>query len=253
MVFKFHCVAKISVILVLFTIWLINFALPSLKEYQAEQIIVTTAEEKMNDILAPAVTVCAQDPGIEVEDLHKALQKYCANETDIRRCLDDATSSFSATILDARKGYTPDGQSLMDPSMWIPDITLPSAGKCYTLNTSMTLEEDFVTGTLRIDLKKDINYGIFIHDINYFGNSQNPYGIPVNFMVINPGGGGNKIYKMRTAKRKNIKNCNSDPYYKFTTCVRSSLSKTAGCRLPWDQWTNQAVAVCTTMEQFRYN
>ena len=28
----------------------------------------------------------------------------------------------------------------------------------------MTLEEDFVTGTLRIDLKKDMNYAIFIHD-----------------------------------------------------------------------------------------
>ena len=133
MVFKFRCAAKISVILVLFTIWLINFALPSLKEYQAEQIIVTTAEEKINDILAPAVTVCAQDPGIEVEDLHNALQKYCINETDIRRCLNNATFTLSATILDAKKGYTPDGPSLMDPSMWIPNITLHSAGKFQTL------------------------------------------------------------------------------------------------------------------------
>ena len=196
MVFKFQCAAKISVILVLFTIWLINFALPSLKEYQAEQIIVTTAEEKMNDILAPAVTVCAQDPGIEVEDLHNALQKYCTNETDIRRCLDDATFTFSATILDAKKGYTPDGPSLMEPSMWIPDITLPSAGKCYTLNTSITIEKDFVTGTLRIVFKKDMNYGIFIHDINYFGNSQNPYGLPVNFMTVNPGEGWTRIYNL---------------------------------------------------------
>ena len=69
-----------------------------------------------------------------------------------------------------------DGPSLMDPSMWIPDITLPAAGKCYTLNTSLTLEEDFVTATLRIGWKKDLNYMIFIHDINYFANSQNPYG-----------------------------------------------------------------------------
>ena len=30
--------------------------------------------------------------------------------------------------------------------MWIPDITLPDAGKCYTLNTSMAIEEDFVMG-----------------------------------------------------------------------------------------------------------
>ena len=78
MVFKFQCAAKISVILVLFTLWFINFALPSLKDYQAEQIIVTAAEEKMNDISAPAVTVCAQDPGMEAKDYHQALQKYCA-------------------------------------------------------------------------------------------------------------------------------------------------------------------------------
>ena len=139
MVFKFHCVAKISVILVLFSLWLINFALPSLKEYQAEQIIVTTAEEKMNDILAPAVTVCAQDTSLLVDDYHQTFQKYCANETDIRRCIDAATFNFSSTILHATKGLPPYDSSLMDPSQWIPEVTLPAAGICYMLKTCQRL------------------------------------------------------------------------------------------------------------------
>ena len=251
MVFNFQCAAKISVIVVLFTLCFTYFTLPSLKEYQAQQIIVTTSEEKQDEIHAPAVTVCAQDPSLAIGDLHQAFLKYCANKTDIRRCIDAATFNFSSTVFNATRGFPPYDSSLMDPSQWIPEVTLPGTGKCYTLNTSQTLETNFMTGTLRLVLSKDLNYYIYIHDINYFVQNQNPYGVPINFKAISSGEGWTRIYKMRTVKRKNINNCNPDPSYKFTTCVRSSLSATAGCRLPWDPWTDQAVTVCTTMEQFR--
>ena len=251
MVLLFKKAAKISLMLILFLLCFIYFTLPSLKEYHAEQMIVATSEEKEDEILAPAVTVCAPDASLAIEDFHQAFPKYCANETDIRRCIDAATFNFSSTVLDATKGLPPYDSSLMDPSQWIPEVTLPGTGKCYTLNTSQTLEPNFMTGTLRLVLSKDLNYYFFVHDINYFVENQNPFGVPSYFKGISPGEGWTRIYKMRTVKRKNIKNCNSDPSYKFTTCVRSSLSKTAGCRLPWDQWTDQAVTVCTTMEQFR--
>ena len=253
MVLLFKKAAKISLIVVLFALCFIYFTLPSFNEYKAEQIIVTTSEEKIDEILTPAVTVCAQDSHLLLVDYENTFLKYCASEMDIRRCVDNATFNFSSTILNARKGFTLDGPNLIDPSLWIPEITLPSAGKCYTLNTSQTLEKDFMTGTLRLELSKDLKYYIFVHDINYFVQNQNPFGVPINFKTISPGEGWTKIYKMRTVKRKNIKNCNPDPSYKFTTCVRSSLSATAGCRLPWDPWTDQAVTVCTTMEQFRYS
>ena len=251
MVLLFKKVAKISLMFCLFIICLIYFTLPSVREYLEEQIIITTSEEKVDANLAPAVTVCAQNPGLSVIEYSNALHKYCANELDIRMCIDNATFTFHTTILNARKGYNPSGPSLMDPSLWIPEVNLPAIGKCFTLNTSMTLERDFLTGTLRIELFKDLKYYFYVHDIDYYTQNQNPYGIPLNFMSIQAGEPGTKIYKMRTVKRKNINNCNSAPSYKFTACVRSSLSKTAGCRLPWDRWTDQAAAVCTTREQFR--
>ena len=193
MVLIFKKAAKISLMLVLFVLCFTYFTLPSLNEYQAKQIIVTTSEEKVDEILAPAVTVCAQDPNLSVVDYDKIFLKYCANEKDIRRCMDDATINFSSNILNARKGYTPGGPKLMDPSLWIPEITLTASGKCYTLNTSQTVLEDFITGTIRIELNKNMIYNLFIHDINYFANNKNPYALPVNFLAINPGGGGNKV------------------------------------------------------------
>ena len=189
MVLLFKKAAKISLMVILFFLCFIYFTLPSLNEYKAEQIIVTTSEEKVDEILAPAVTVCAQDPRLLIVDYENTFLKYCASEMDIRRCVDNATLNFSSTILNARKGFTLDGPNLMDPFMWIPEITLPSAGKCYTLKTSQTLEKDFMTGTLRLVLSKDLNYYIYIHDINYFVQNQNPYGVPINFKAISSGEG----------------------------------------------------------------
>ena len=265
--FNFQCAAKISVTVVLFTLCFYYFTLPSLEEYEANQIIVTTSEETEGEILAPAVTVCAQDPCLKLEDYNEAFQTYCANETDIKKCIDSATFNFSSTILNAAKGFEPYNSSLMNPSEWIPEITLPAAGKCYTLSSSQTMEQNFMTGTIRLELRKDLNYFIYIHDVNYYVQNQNPIGIPTNFRALSPGEGWKRTFKMRTVKRKNINNCNPNPSYKFTACVRSRLSKTAGCRLPWDRWTDQSVvfarqsadyvgtdqpvAVCTTMEQFR--
>ena len=150
------------------------------------------------------------------------------------------------------KGLTPNAPSLMDPSLWVPDVTMPAAGKCFTLDVSdHTLERDFVTGTILVELSKDRDYHMYVHDINYYVMNQNPFGIPVNFRSFSPEEGWTRIYKMRTVKRTNIHNCHSDPLYHFSSCVKRSLSKAIGCRLPWDSLTDQDMAVCTSMDQFR--
>merc|ERR1712130_71783 len=45
--------------------------------------------------------------------------------------------------------------------------------------------------------------------------------------------------------------CEEDPGYIFSYCVRESLSKMVGCRLPWDKWSKEERNVCTNREQFR--
>ena len=43
--------------------------------------------------------------------------------------------------------------------------------------------------------------------------------------------------------------CNPSTDYSFTACVRNSMSKAVGCRLPWDDWTDASLPICSTIEQ----
>ena len=45
--------------------------------------------------------------------------------------------------------------------------------------------------------------------------------------------------------------CVEEPGYSFTTCVKESLSKKTGCRLPWDNLSDQNRQECTTVQQFQ--
>ena len=53
-------------------------------------------------------------------------------------------------------------------------------------------------------------------------------------------------------KRLNLdrRPCEEDPSYSFTVCIKEKLSEKLGCRLPWDKWSQQKRAVCTTEDQF---
>ena len=43
--------------------------------------------------------------------------------------------------------------------------------------------------------------------------------------------------------------CVSSADYSFTACLRNSLSRLVGCRLPWDQWTDPAIPECEETRQ----
>ena len=43
--------------------------------------------------------------------------------------------------------------------------------------------------------------------------------------------------------------CDSSADYSFTACLRNSLSRLVGCRLPWDQWTDPAIPECEETRQ----
>ena len=43
--------------------------------------------------------------------------------------------------------------------------------------------------------------------------------------------------------------CDSTAGYSFIACLRNSVSRMVGCRLPWDQWSNPAIPECWETRQ----
>ena len=44
--------------------------------------------------------------------------------------------------------------------------------------------------------------------------------------------------------------CQQDPLYSFTACIRNSLARRVGCRLPWDPWAVSTLhPACTRVDQ----
>ena len=43
--------------------------------------------------------------------------------------------------------------------------------------------------------------------------------------------------------------CDSSAGYSFTACLRNSVSRMVGCRLPWDPWTDPAIPECWETRQ----
>ena len=231
MAFKFYktFAAKLSLQLSLFTVCLFVFGFPSIEKYKAEETIVTTKEEKKDEILAPAVTICAINKNNlngfktvnHVSNFGDILQAFCSESTNMKSCIDGQTYNLSETVMNATKGISSEAKNLIGPHLWISDFSGTYFGQCFTLNTSISMDLQAITGTLRISLAKDLNYNIFVHDLNYFLINVNPYGIPNNYRIVS-GDQKSAYYKMRTVRKENIRDCNDDISYSFTSCVKRS-------------------------------
>ena len=45
--------------------------------------------------------------------------------------------------------------------------------------------------------------------------------------------------------------CKEDREYDFRQCVRNSLAKKIGCKLPWDRWSLEEFEVCSKVKEIR--
>ena len=144
--------------------------------------------------------------------------------------------------------------SLMDPRFWIPDFTWTKNGICYTLNYSSNIGDTYARDNMRF-FPKDPNKHqvIYIHDPNFFALSINPGALSMTRTKVM-----NTTYTLRRISRVKHKlinrpenTCEDSTNYDFLACIKNSFSKSVGCRLPWDRWSDQERTECTTMEQFR--
>ena len=246
MVFNPRLLVKCLFQVILLVLLLKYFGFSSWERYQDEKTVFTTAENDLGKIPAPTVTVCAYNPksqlGYKDNSLHKMnfptseiVGEICKGlqGEDIVRCLEEKTYNFSTLVKQATKGpYSSTPQFLNDTTYWHPEFSYSPSGLCYQLETNMTLGTDITTDILYILMSNDnlTNYGVFIHDTNFFFQTANPL-TPFTLITVHK----TMLINFHLVQHNNLdlasKPCNPDPLYSFTRCIKNTISREVGCRL----------------------
>ena len=256
---NFGCRSKLLVEVCLFLIFLYFFGVPSVSRYLSREVMTVSHRSHPGKVPLPTVTVVAANsshggwkqglqPG---EDL---MGKVCGQEKDIGACIVGKTHSLAETV-HAMLGFTLK-ESLMAPELWRDDFMVPWYGRTHTLVYPHRKGKDWRTDS--IDLHVNTSDGLtrmtFIHDPHYFLFSDNPLALPNNMQMLAPRPG--RLYcsiVLREHRKLNTPSspCMEEHDYSFTTCVKEDLSRTVGCRLPWDCLSDQRRTECTTLEQYQ--
>jgi hypothetical protein len=117
-------------------------------------------------------------------------------------------------------------------------------GLCHTL----VYEEAIAFAPLIISLEEAQDFKIMIHDPSYNIMRFNSHLIP-SLWLNNPRGISYFLVATDHVKMNRLESpCQEDLTYNFTVCVKTSLARTIGCRLPWDPVLASA-AVCNSTQQ----
>ena len=256
--------------IILFVLFLVFFGVPSIEKFLEKQTIVISSEEETNGIEAPAITfVALKRQGVAIgwklvdespTYYSFAMVQHCQakNFTDMQSCQKNDTFGRNDFLTSAKLGfYKEHSRSLLnESSMWTEDMTVTYYGRHFTLNPSMKITKA-PNHSLIFEVDSSFDYSIWLHDENYFIVNQNPYGLPSKLWIIT----GNELsgvhgfyHEITLTKHKKLnldrRPCEEDPSYSFTSCTKEKLSEQVGCRLPWDNWVKQDLAICTTVQEF---
>ena len=241
----------------------IFFGLPQLQRFLEKNVMVITTKRNTGGIEAPAVTIVISkhDDSLgsgwknisNLATLNDIIQHQCDNE-NISDCITHNTYSLKGVIQDALIGFT-NHQFIMDPSFWIEDFTTTVNGRSYTLNISRKIGLDDSIDQLFFIMKYDFKYEIYIHDKKYFVLNSNPFGPPTIYRRFIANSTLNYYYRLAMIEHRKLNlqtsPCEEDSDYNFNACIKKSLSRMFGCRLPWDQWTDPTTKECSSVNQFR--
>ena len=145
---------------------------------------------------------------------------------------------------------------LEQDGLWREDYTTSWYGRTFTLDIQRKIGPVYELDQLFFVLGWDLDFRIFIHDPAYFVVNTNPIGLPSLKFQISPNESKNHYYQITLTEMEEIDHpddpCEVDPNYNYQACVKESVSKKVGCRLPWDTWTSKAFLKCRSLDQYRY-
>ena len=147
-------------------------------------------------------------------------------------------------------------KSLLDPKFWIKDFTWTRDGFCYTLNSTIRVDNDYEKGAIVFFAKDvDMHQIIYIHDPDFFVINDNPMALPKTRIKVMAN---SSQYQRIILVEHSLLNhqkipCEPRRDYSFRECVRNSFTKKVKCRLPWpaiDSSVDSGVPVCQNLTQF---
>ena len=194
---------QIAFFLVLSLTWLIFFAAPALTRFLEDGVTVEESTEESSSLPPPAVTLCPMEgflngwknvSGPNWENNWAANCPDAASTDDFVACLEAKTRNLTEALpseatpynLGATRSLGPPypPPSLMDPDMWVTEVTVALQGRCYTLNYTEHLKTDPSVDGLLFNFDPFLTYHAFIHQPGFFLFSFNPLSLPdINLLL----------------------------------------------------------------------
>ena len=234
-------VSKTILQLLLFSLFLGFFGIPSYDQYQRKETIIVKSELETTGIEAPAVTLQATQDNFGWKSIENGsfwhdfdLYEHCEKiNMTIETCVQSDTITLSDFLANVtiEKNFVTDSVLLnLSTSMayWTQDMSTAAWGKHFTFKPpkSITLNQDHC---MTISLFKNFTFFVLVHDEDFFFNSANPLGPPVNYWTFNGKFQRNAYQELTLTKHTKLnldqRPCEEDPDYSFTNCIRENSSK----------------------------
>ena len=126
----------------------------------------------------PAITIVAwkteSEKGWKNNYLDGNFKKNCNSSLDfdaVVTCINENTFNLSEVLEKATSGDEAQ-TDITNATLWSEDLSNFDLGKAFSLNHSFEIGKD--SRYLEIELKREMNYTIFIHDPHYFMYTNNP-------------------------------------------------------------------------------
>ena len=246
---RFFFISSLLVVFIKF------FGHPSYVKYRRNETLISASKVTYNWKIPPAITISTWrkyfEKGWEKDVYYHNLKENCApfeNYNKLVNCINEQTFDFSKILKGAINGD--DSRSnITNTSFWREDFNNFNLGKQVTLNNSYEVGTD--SRKLEIYFEKGRNYTVLVHDPNFFLYTVNPDTIPQVRISIDDSKSHyvyiKAIYHVLLDKLENP--CQVSRSYSFTACIKNSLSRRIGCRLPWDSWSSPDIPECHNMDQ----
>ena len=259
---SFKIVLKLIIQLWLLGLLLYIFGLPSLKRFQDKKVVVVTSTRASGGTPAPAITIVVSGKAIKsgwkVEGPISGFVQQICNEANTTKtiidCIERQTYNISEVVTSVKLGIGYHSKAVKDP--WNEDFSYTYAGRTYTIEIPEKLRPSSVfRNPLRIELKTDLLYDLFIHDPSFFYISRNPDPAhpsihkkvdPKELPYMYP-------ITLTEVEELNVPDdpCNEDPEYNYRDCIKESFARRGGCRTKWEKGLNMDLPLCKNHSQFR--
>ena len=243
-------IAKTCFLVTLSTIFLFLFGIPAFKTYNKRATITTGTMRPFEQTDHPAITIMPYQHLImegwkDVPEGSKSWSQVCnisQSFHNVSTCINEKNFKVSEVI----EKTASNAEKIIGPESWKEELTRFMTGKVFSLNSSFSLgaTNDL---SLKINFKSAARYAVFIHDPHFYLNSFNPKAFPHILIDMFD----TFIYQvyLEPVKHQMLTRCEQDESYSFTACVRTSISRSVGCRLEWDTWSPGDIPVCSTVDQ----